>query len=123
MSNNRDVASVWDMTQAIQRIQSFSSGLTFDEYLSNILVISAVERQFEILGEAARRITDDFRQAHPAIDWQRIIGLRNIVAHRYEEVRQDILWAIIYSELAPLLAQLEALLPPLPGQDESRSQI
>ena len=88
--NNRDVASVWDMIQAIQRIQSFTSDLTFDEYLSDIRTISAVERQFEILGEAARRITNEFRQAHPDINWQRMIGLRNIVAHRYEEVRQDI---------------------------------
>lgn len=117
-SNNRDVASVWDMTQAIQRIQSFASDLTFDEYLDDIRTISAVERQFEILGEAARRISDEFRQAHSAIDWQRIIGLRNIVAHRYDQVRQDILWTIIHSDLAPLLAQLEALLPPLPGQHE-----
>lgn len=115
-SNNRDIASVWDMAQSIQRIQSFTSTLTFDEYLIDVRTISAVERQFEILGEAARRISNEFRQAHPAIDWQRIVGLRNIVAHRYDEVRQDILWTIIHSELAPLLVQLEALLPPLPDE-------
>jgi uncharacterized protein with HEPN domain len=114
-SNNRDVASVWDMTQAIRYIQAFTNDLSFDEYLNDIRTISAVERQFEILGEAARRISDEYRQAHPAINWQRIVGLRNIVAHRYDEVRQDILWTIIQSELASLLAQLEVLLPPLPG--------
>jgi uncharacterized protein with HEPN domain len=117
-SNNRDVASTWDMAQAIQNIQSFISGLTFDQYLNDIRTISAVERQFGILGEAARRISDEFRQTYPAIDWQRIVGLRNILAHRYDEVRQDILWTIIHSELPPLLAQLEALLPSLPGQNE-----
>ncbi|WP_242028408.1 HepT-like ribonuclease domain-containing protein [Pseudanabaena sp. FACHB-2040] len=72
------------MTQSIQRIQCFTSELTFDEYLNDIRTISAVERQFEVLGEAARRISNEFRQAHPAIDWQRIVGLRNIVAHRYD---------------------------------------
>lgn len=116
--NNRDVASVWDMTQAIQRIQIFTNGLTFDAYLNDIRTISAVERQFEVLGEAARRISMEFQQAHPDIDWQRIIGLRNIIAHRYDEVRQEILWTIINSELTPLLTQLETLLPPLPDQDE-----
>jgi uncharacterized protein with HEPN domain len=80
--NNRDAASVWDMTQAIQNIQSFTKDLTFDEYLNDVRTISATERQFEILGEAARRISDEFRQAHAAIAWQRIVGLRNIVAHR-----------------------------------------
>jgi uncharacterized protein with HEPN domain len=117
-SNNRDVASIWDMTQAIQYIQAFTNDLTFDEYLNDVRTISAVERQFEVLGEAARRISDEFRQTHPTIDWQRIVGLRNIVAHRYDEVRQDILWTIIQSELVSLLAQLEVLLPPLPGQNK-----
>lgn len=116
-SNNRDVASAWDMTKAIQNIQVFTSSLTFDEYLQDILTISAVERQFEVLGEAARRISTEFQQAHPHIDWQRIIGLRNIIAHRYDEVRQEILWTIIHSELTSLLTQLEALLPSLPADD------
>jgi uncharacterized protein with HEPN domain len=115
-ANNRDVASVWDMVQAIQYIQFFRSDLTFDKYLNDVRTISAVERQFEILGEAARRISNEFRQEHPAIDWQRIIGLRNIVTHRYDQVRQDILWTIIHSELPLLLAQLEPLLPQLPNE-------
>lgn len=115
-TNSRNIASVWDMVQAIQRIQSFTYALTFDEYLNDIRTISAVERQFEILGEAARRISEEFRQTQPTIDWQRVIGLRNILAHRYNEIRQDILWEIIKMELVPLKTQLEALLPPLPDQ-------
>lgn len=115
-SNNRDVASIWDMVQAVRYIQSFTENLSFEEYLNDIRTVSAVERQFEILGEAARRISEEFRQAHTEIDWQRIVGLRNIVIHRYDEVDQDILWTIIHSELPPLLTQIEPLLPSLPGQ-------
>lgn len=115
-SNNRDIASVWDMVQAIRYIQSFTATLSFADYRNDIRTISAVERQFEILGEATRRISEEFRQAYPAINWQRIVGLRNIVIHRYDEVDQDILWAIIHSELESLLTQLEILLPPLPDQ-------
>ena len=116
--NNRDIASIWDMTLAIQRIQSFTNDLNFDEYLNDILTVSAVERQFEVLGEAARRISTQFQHTHPVIDWKRIIGLRNIVAHRYDEVRQEILWTIIRSELTLLLTQLEELLTPLPEKGE-----
>jgi hypothetical protein len=58
--NNRDIASIWDITQAIQRIQTFTSGLTFDEYLNNMLIISAVERQFEVLGETDNSVSDEF---------------------------------------------------------------
>lgn len=80
-SNNRDIASVWDMVQAIRYIQSFTANLSFEDYFNDIRTISAVERQFEILGEATRRISEEFRQAYPAIDWRRIIGLRNILIH------------------------------------------
>ncbi len=114
--NDRDIASIWDMVQAIRYIQTFVENSSLDDYLADMRTISAVERQFEILGEAARRISNELRQAHTAIDWPRIIGLRNIVIHQYDEVDQDILWAIIHSELAPLLIQLEALLPPLPDE-------
>jgi uncharacterized protein with HEPN domain len=49
----------------------------------------AVERGLEILGEAARRVSEAFQQAHPEIDWRNTIGLRNVIAHRYEQVQQD----------------------------------
>ncbi len=107
------------MAQAIQRIQSFTTTQTFEDYSKDIRTVSAVERQFEILGEAARRISSNFQKTHASIDWQRIIGLRNIIAHRYDEVRQEILWTIIHSEFAALLVHLNELLPPLPDQDES----
>ena len=115
-SSNRDISSVWDMVQAIQYIQAFTENLSFEDYLNDMRTVSAVERQFEILGEAARRISDDFRKIHPAINWQRIVGLRNIVIHRYNEVDQDILWSIVHSELVPLKKQLETVLPPFPDQ-------
>ncbi len=113
-ANNRDAASLWDMVQAIRRIQEFTVNLSFEDYQESILIQSAVERQLEILGEAAGRISEEFRQAHPVIDWRTIVGLRNILIHRYDQIQQDILWNIIATELVNLLAQLEPLLPPPP---------
>jgi uncharacterized protein with HEPN domain len=110
-SKNRDVASLADMVQAIGYIQTFTANLAADDYFNDMRTISAVERQFTILGEASGRISDAFRQAHPTLDWRRIIGLRNIVTHRYDDVDQDILWNIIQAELPALLAQIEAVLP------------
>lgn len=78
-ANNFDAGFLWDMIQAIQRIQEFTTTLSYDNYLDSLLIQSAVERQLEILGEAARRLSDEFRQAHPEIAWRRIIGLRNIL--------------------------------------------
>lgn len=111
--NNRDAGSLWDMLQAIDRIQEFTADLSYEAYLDSVLVQSAVERQFGILGEAARRLSDEFRQTQTNIDWRRIIGLRNILAHQYDEIRQHTIWTVITSELEPLRTQLEPLLPPL----------
>lgn len=115
-ANTRDAASIWDMVQAIRRIQDFTIGLSFDDYQASILIQSAVERQLEILGEAAGRVSEAFRQMQPDIDWRRAVGLRNIIIHRYDEIQQDIIWNIITTELTNLLAQLEPLLPPLPDE-------
>ncbi len=112
-NNDRDIPSVWDMVQAIRLLQEFTTGLTYNEYLQSVLIQSAVERQIEILGEAARRISLEFQQSHPEINWRSLIGLRNIIAHRYDEVRPEILWGVIASDIPSLLEQLEVLLPPL----------
>ncbi len=108
---NRDYASLWDMVQAIKLIQEFVSPLSYEEYLKSRRDQMAVERGLEILGEAARRVSEPFQQAHPEIDWRNTIGLRNVIAHRYEQVQQDRIWAIVTVDLNRLLAQLETLIP------------
>lgn len=113
-AENRNRAALWDMIAAIRQIIEFTANLSGEEFLGNILVQRAVEREFEILGEAARRISEDFRQANSAIDWRNIVNLRNIIAHRYDRVQPDTLWNIIETVLPDLLVQLESLLPPLP---------
>ena len=109
--SNRDNASLWDMVQAIKLIQEFVEPLSFEDYLDSRRDQMAVERGLEILGEAARRISQEFQQAYPEIDWRNTIGLRNVIVHRYEQVQQDQIWAIVAVELPRLLAQLEALVP------------
>lgn len=98
------------MVNAIRRIQEFTESLTCESYLESILIQSAVERQLEILGEAAHRLSDEMRQRHPEIEWRKIIGLRNIIIHRHDEIRQQTIWETVVSELDPLLLQLERLL-------------
>lgn len=69
-----------------------------------------MERELEILGEAARRVSNEFQQAHPEIDWRNTIGLRNVIAHRYDQVDQEIVWRIVVSGLPTLSEQLEVLI-------------
>jgi uncharacterized protein with HEPN domain len=76
---------------------------------------SAVERQLGILREGVWRISSEFQQFHPEIDWQNAINLRNILVHRYDQVSSEVICNIVTGILPSLLVQVEALLPPLPN--------
>lgn len=68
-----------------------------------------MERNLEIVGEAARCVAAETRESYPDIPWRSLTGLRNVLAHEYGEIRYEILWAIIGEKLAPLVRQLEDL--------------
>jgi uncharacterized protein with HEPN domain len=108
-----DLESLWDMRRAINRTLEFTAGMSEAEYFANVLVQSAVERQLEILGEAARRVSGEFQAAHPEVDWRNTIGLRNVIAHQYDRVKQDKLWLIVQTVLPGFLTLVEAFLPPI----------
>ncbi len=108
--SNRNLGSLWDMLQAIGEIQEDSYKLDYADFLENRTVRRAVERNFEILGEAARRISPEFQKSHPEINWSNIIGLRNVLAHQYEVIRYEVLWGVIEEDLPPLKLKIEALL-------------
>jgi uncharacterized protein with HEPN domain len=110
----RDAAYLWNLMEAGRKIQEFTSGLSFSEYVNHASLPSAVERQFEILGEAARKVSASFKSEHPEIPWRRMIGLRNILAHRYYATDNALIWLIIHEKLPPVLAQIRSLIPPLP---------
>jgi uncharacterized protein with HEPN domain len=111
---NRDIASLWDMSQAIAKIDEVVADTNREQFLANWREQSIIERQLEILGEAARRISEEFQQEHPDIDWRKIIGLRNVIAHQYDRIEPDLIWEIVTSDLLGLDQKIQQLLPPLP---------
>jgi uncharacterized protein with HEPN domain len=76
-----------------------------------------VERQIEILGEAARRVSEEFKRAHPEIPWRRIVAQRNVLIHEYDEVLDPEIWDVASVHITALLPQLKALVPPPPPED------
>ncbi len=71
----------------------------------------ALAHLIQTIGEAARRVSDDFRQAHHEISWAQTIGIRHKVVHDYMHVDFDIVWAVATTDLPPLIAQLKPLVP------------
>ena len=87
--DHRDVSHLWDMREGAKAIVNFTRSRTPQDYRSDLLLRSAVERQIEIIGEAANRVGAAFRAARPQIPWRRIIAQRNVLIHEYGEIDHD----------------------------------
>lgn len=74
------------------------------------MIIDAVVRNFQIIGEATKNIPADFRARVPEIDWRGVAGFRDVLVHRYFEVDVDLMWQIITQRIAPLASAVEAFL-------------
>ena len=110
--NETDAGYLWDMIEAARAIQRFVASLRPEQYLGDEITQAAVERKIEILGEAARKVSEPFRQAHPEIPWARIAAQRHVLAHDYGRIEHHRIWEVATVHLPALLAQLQRLLPP-----------
>lgn len=107
----RDDALLLDMLIAARKIQRFVSGLTAEAFAADELVQSAVIRELQVIGEAARLITAETRTAASQIDWRAITGMRNRLVHQYFSIRLDVVWETVHQSIPALIAQLEPLVP------------
>ena len=99
------------MLDAAREARSFAQGQSRKDLgLSRILVLALV-KDVEIVGEAATRISEDVQRSHPDIPWTDIIGMRHRLIHAYFEINLDILWETVVADLPPLIASLENILP------------
>lgn len=108
----QDDSYLLDMLVAARRATRFALALTFDEFRRSDLHQSATLRVLEIIGEAASRISSDFKREHAEIPWSEIIGLRNRIAHAYFAIDVDLVWQIVNDDIPALIDHLERLVPP-----------
>ena len=100
----------FDIAQAARNILNFTSGKTLADYQASPLLQSAVERQFEIIGEAVSQLAKrDPATAQCIPEYRRLIAFRNILIHGYADVDEILVWGLIESHLPPLLTVLETL--------------
>jgi uncharacterized protein with HEPN domain len=101
---------VRDILSAVRAIESYTDGMTYDEFAADARTIDAVVRNLMTLGESTRWIPEQIREAHREVPWRTMRGVRNVVAHEYFGVDSEILWETVRSDLPPLVPQLEAIL-------------
>ncbi len=81
-----------------------------DDWPSRPVIMDAVCRNLQILGEAARRLDPEFQIAHPEVPWKSMIALRNIVTHSYDELIPEVIREIVERDIPPLLTAVRKLL-------------
>ena len=111
----RDAALLLDMKLVAEDALAFVAGLDEQAFLASNLHQSAVIRKLEVLGEAAGRVSKQFRAAHPDLPWREMTGLRHRLIHGYGDVRLDIVWSVTIKKLPGLIAALVPLIPPDAG--------
>lgn len=109
--NERDMSYLWDMRKYALEIKEVIQGVPHATFAENKTIRYAIERLLLIVGEAANHVSEGFREKHSEIEWAQIIGLRNILAHEYGEVKMDKIYLAATKSIPALLENLEALLP------------
>ena len=100
---------VADIVDSIEKILSYTAGMSFEQFRKDSKTIDAVIRNFTIIGEAARHIPDEIVQSHSEIPWREMADLRNIIVHEYSGVNEKIIWETIQTDLPGLLSSLRKM--------------
>lgn len=96
-----------DMLEASRRVVRYTRGLDADTFARDDMIRDAVLRNLEVIGETAKRLPMDVRNSHPNIEWRRIAGFRDVIAHAYFGIHPAILWDIVANKIPALLRQME----------------
>lgn len=101
-----------DIAECIERIEEYTRDGR-DTFIQTKMIQDAVVRNFEIIGEATKRISHDLRQSYPDVQWKRIAGFRDVLIHDYLRVDYDDVWGIIERDLPALKANIQMILKDL----------
>ena len=102
---NDDATRVKHILDCIIRIQEWTA-TGKEAFLENTMMQSAVVHELEVIGEAAKALTKDFREAHPQIPWKGMAGLRDILVHDYDSIDVDEVWRVVESDIPALKREL-----------------
>ena len=104
--NERDAGRVIDIRVAVQKIVNRVGDLTKEEFDQDETLQLAITHLVQIIGEAASRLSEDFRDDHPSVEWRKVISMRHRLVHDYNQIDTDIIWEVANRHAPQLLSQL-----------------
>ncbi|OGF87613.1 hypothetical protein A3B19_02350 [Candidatus Giovannonibacteria bacterium RIFCSPLOWO2_01_FULL_46_32] len=110
MTGDKDKVYVEHILESVSNIESFVSGKTYEEFLGDKLLQDGVVRELEIIGEAAKNISEEFKTSSPAIPWKYMTGMRDKLIHDYFSIDVNAVWKTAQEDLKPLKSTLENLI-------------
>lgn len=119
MKSDKDLARLKHMLDSTKAILSFAKGRQRTSLDKDRLFLSAVLREFEIIGEAAGRISEKTKKKFPSIPWKELVGLRNRLIHAYFDVDHDIIWKTIRDYLPSFQEHLQKAVETLEKEELS----
>lgn len=109
---DHDSGHLLDILSSARMIRSYIESVALDEFLRDTKLQDSVIRRLEIIGEAAGRISVQFREKHPEVPWSEMRGMRNRMIHHYDDVDLHIVWNTAQDNIPQLLELLDPLVPP-----------
>jgi uncharacterized protein with HEPN domain len=99
-----------DILQSGNKVLNFTANMTLEELVRDERTFDAVAHNLQIIGEATKNIPEEIRSQYPQVEWRKIAGLRDIIAHTYFSIDEEIIWDIIQNKLSILLEQIQNIL-------------
>ncbi|MBI4962297.1 MAG: DUF86 domain-containing protein [Desulfomonile tiedjei] len=99
-----------DILESCEKIKTYTSGLSLDQFSADTKTLDAVIRNLEIIGEASRHVPEELRARCAGVEWRKITAMRNMLIHEYFGVKIEIIWDAIQNKLPVLETQIQEIL-------------
>lgn len=106
----RDAAYMADLPDAAERAVAYLDGMSLSQFEEDIARQDATIRRLELIGEAARRCSEETKKKYPDLPWQPMIGMRNFLIHQYDDIDPHIVWETAKDDLPAVILRLREIL-------------
>lgn len=99
-----------DILTAAAKVEKFTDGLSYDDFMDNDLVSDAVIKNILVIGEATKKIPEEIRKLGPQVEWRKMGGMRDMMIHGYFSINYRIVWDVVQNKIPSLKQEVEKIL-------------